>query len=171
MLSGRLLPRADPQKGRFRPYLKQAIRNFLVDERRRAARSVAADVRPDVLDGGWDAVVSGSSQSSPGPDTELLRAWARSLVAMAVTRLEAACEARGQQQHFQLFVRRYMQEDDRRPSWRDVGRAFGLDEKIARSRAETAAGHFRALLRELVASDAGAGADIDQEIQAVIAVL
>jgi RNA polymerase sigma-70 factor (ECF subfamily) len=174
VLSGRLLPRADPQKGRFRPYLKQAIRNFLVDERRRAGRSVGADVRPDVLEGGWDAIVpesSHASPASPGPDAELLRAWARSLVAMAVTRLEAACQARGQQQHFQLFVRRYMQEDDRRPSWRDVGSAFGLDEKIARSRAETAAGHFRALLRELVASDAGAGADIDQEIQAVIAVL
>ena len=35
VLSGRLLMRADPHKGRFRSYLKQAIRNFLVDEHRR----------------------------------------------------------------------------------------------------------------------------------------
>src|SRR5213593_1605013 len=85
VLSGRLLTRADRQKGSFRPYLKQAIRNFLIDEHRREARSVNPDIRPDALDDGWNAV---AAEPTPGPDAELLRAWARSLVAMAVERLE-----------------------------------------------------------------------------------
>ena len=168
MLSGRLLGRADPHKGRFRPYLKQAIRNFLVDEHRRDARSVNTDVRPDALEGGWDTI---ATESSPGPDAELLRAWARSLVAMAVARLETLCEEKGQRQHFELFVHRYMQDPDHPPPWREVGKAFELDEKTARSRAETAARHFRALLRNLIASDVGSGEDIDNELEAVIAVL
>ena len=168
ILSGRLLVRADPHKGRFRSYLKQAIRNFLTDQRRHDARTVNADVRPDVLEGGWDTI---ATEPSPGPDAELLRAWARSLVAMAVTRLEALCEEKGQRQHFELFVHRYVQDPDHPPSWREVGKAFELDEKTARSRAETAARHFRALLRNLIASDVGSEEDIDNELQAVIAVL
>jgi hypothetical protein len=168
VLAGRLLGRADPLKGPFRPYLKQAIRNFLVDEHRRDLRSVNPDVRPDAVEGGWDAI---ATESSPGPDADLLRAWARSLVAMAVTRLEALCEEKGQRQHFELFVHRYVKDPDRPPPWREVGRAFALDEKLARSRAETAARHFRALLRNLIASDVGSEEDIDQELQAVIAVL
>jgi DNA-directed RNA polymerase specialized sigma24 family protein len=168
ILSGRLLVRADPGRGRFRSFLKQAIRNFLIDEWRHDSRTVNAQVRPDALDGGWDSV---ATESLPGPDAELLRAWARSLVAMAVTRLEALCEEKGQRQHFELFVRRYVQDPDHPPSWREVGSAFALDEKTARSRAETAARHFRALLRNLIASDLGSEEDIDNELHAVIALL
>ena len=168
ILSGRLLMRADPHKGRFRSYLKQAIRNFLVDEHRRGGRSVNPEVRPDDLQEGWDSI---AIEPSAGPDAALLRAWARSLVAMAVTRLEALCEAKGQHQHFELFVHRYVQDPDHPPPWREVGKKFELDEKTARSRAETAARHFRALLRNLIASDVGSEEDIDSELQSVIAVL
>jgi DNA-directed RNA polymerase specialized sigma24 family protein len=34
VLTGRVLVHADRRKGHFRPYLKQTIRNFIVDERR-----------------------------------------------------------------------------------------------------------------------------------------
>ena len=168
VLSGPLLARADPKKGSFRPYLKRAIRNFIVDEHRRAMRTVNPDIRPDALDDGWDAVVS---ESSPGPDQALLREWARSLVAMALERLERACQSNDQTQHFQLFVHRYVTDAEHPPPWREVGEVFGLPEKIARSRAETAARRFRVLLRDLIASDIGAEGDIDQELHAVMAVL
>jgi len=168
VLSGRLFTRADPHKGKFRPYLKQSIRNFLVDEHRRHARSVQPEVRPDALAGGWNAIVP---EGSPGPDEELLREWARSLVAIAVGRLEAFCAEHEQAQHFELFARRYLRDPDHPPSWREIGRTFGLDEKIARSRAETAARRFRSILRDLVTSDIGSDADVDEELQAVIAVL
>ena len=168
VLSCRLFARADPQKGTFRPYLKQAIRNFLVDERRSAARSVTPDVWPDAVAGGWNDLVD---ESSGAPDGALLRAWAQSLVAMAVARLETHCRAYGQAQHFQLFARRYLTDRDQPPAWREVGEAFGLDEKTARGRAETAARHFRALRRQLVASDIGSEQAIDDELHAMIAVL
>jgi RNA polymerase sigma factor (sigma-70 family) len=168
VLSGRLLTRVDRGKGSFRPYLKQAIRNFLVDEYRRQARSVNPDIRPDAVDEGWNTIVT---DSSPGPDAELLRAWARSLVGMAVARLETICRENDQEQHFQLFTHRYLADPDHPPSWREVGAAFGLDEKIARSRAETAVRHFRVLLRNLVASDLGSEKGIDEELHAVISVL
>ena len=168
VLSGRLLAQADRERGHFRPYLKQAIRNFLVDEHRRQARMINPDVRPDTTEDGWNAILT---DSSPAPDQELLRAWARSLVTMALSRLERSCAEKNQAEHYQLFVRRYVADPDRPPSWHDVGEAFGLEEKLARSRAETAARQFRTLLRQLVASDIGTEREIDEELQAVMAVL
>src|SRR5688500_15472524 len=41
VLTGRLA-RADREKGPFRPYLKQAIRNFLIDEHRHQSRAMAS---------------------------------------------------------------------------------------------------------------------------------
>jgi RNA polymerase sigma factor (sigma-70 family) len=168
VLSGRLLAHADRGKGSFRPYLKQAIRNFLIDERRRAARTVTPHVRPDAVAGGWNDLID---QSSCAPDEALLRAWAQSLVAMAMARLETHCLANGQGQHFQIFAHRYLTDRQPPPAWREVGEAFGLDEKTARGRAETAARHFRALMRQLIASDLGSGQSIDDELHAMIAAL
>lgn len=168
VLSGRLLTRADRHKGQFRPYLKQAIRNFLVDERRRAARHERAEVRPDADEAGWQAV---AAEASSAPEEEMLRAWARSLIGIAMTKLRGVCDENGQGEHFELFARRYLTDADAPPSWRDLGARFGLDEKIARSRAETAARHFRILLRELIASDLGSNATVDQELRGVIALL
>jgi RNA polymerase sigma factor (sigma-70 family) len=168
VLSGRLLAHADSRKGSFRPYLKQAIRNFLVDERRRAARAVTPHVWPDAFAGGWNGLID---QSSCAPDAALLRAWAQSLVAIAMARLETRCLANGQAQHFQIFAHRYLSDRHPAPAWREVGEAFGLDEKTARGRAETAARHFRALMRQLVASDIGSEQAIDDELHAMMAVL
>jgi hypothetical protein len=117
---------------------------------------------------GWSAV---AIDASPSPDQEMLRAWAQSLVAIALSQLERVCNEKQQREHFEMFVRRYVVDPDHPPSWREVGEPFGLDEKTARNRAETAAKQFRSLLRELVASDIGAGEDIDDELQAVLAVL
>ena len=123
---------------------------------------------PAGLAGGCEVV---DPDSSPGADQALLREWGRSLVAMAIDRLERACQQNDQTQHFQLFVHRYLSDADHPPPWRQVGEAFGLDEKIARSRAETASRRFRALLRDLIASDIGSEEEIDDELHAVIAIL
>lgn len=168
VLSGKLLARADREQGRFRPYLKQAIRNFLIDEHRRQSRTTANEVPLDGVIGGWNAA---AVDGSPSPDEAMLRAWARALVAMALSRLERACEEKQQHEHFEMFVHRYIADPDHPPSWREVGAPFTLDEKIARSRTETAARHFRSLLRQLIASDLGAGEDVDQELQTVLSVL
>lgn len=167
VLSGRLLSHADPLRGSFRPYLKQAIRIFLVDEYRRRTRSLQSSEVPLDTTGGSPALAG----QSAGPDRERLRAWARSLVAIAVARVERIGHENGQDQHFQLFKRRYLSDADQPPSWRDVGEVVGLDETIARGRADTAVRHFRTELRDLVASDIGAGGSIDEELRAVIAIL
>ena len=168
VLSGTLLTRADRDKGRFRQYLKQSIRNFLIGEHRQHSRAQAAEVHPDGVMNGWNAV---AVDASPSPDDEMMRAWGQSLVAMALSQLERVCEEKHQREHFEMFMRRYVDDPDQPPSWREVGAPFGLDEKTARNRTDTVARQFRSLLRQLIASDIGAGEDIDHELQAVLAVL
>jgi DNA-directed RNA polymerase specialized sigma24 family protein len=168
ILGGRVLPKADRARGPFRPYLRQAIRNFLVDEYRREARLVRADVRPDAENDGWGVI---AIPDAAEPEREMLRAWAKRLVALAVGQTRQLCEARGLAAHFALFAQRYLAEGDP-PSWRDVGVAFGLDAKLARNRADTAARQFRAVLRHLVLQDVGGDASrIDEELRAVMALL
>jgi hypothetical protein len=131
-------------------------------------RAVNADVRPDVAEGGWDAI---AAEPSPGP-TPRCCAWARSLVAIAVTsRLETLCGERMSAPALRLVrPRDTCRIPIHPPSWRDVGRRSRSTKD--RSRAETAARHFRALLAQShIASDLGSEEDIDNELQAVIALL
>jgi RNA polymerase sigma factor (sigma-70 family) len=168
VLSGTLLARADHDKGRFRQYLKQAIRNFLIGEHRQQSRATAHEVHLDGVIDGWNAV---AVDASPSPDDEMMRAWAQSLVAMALSHIERVCDEKHQREHFEMFVRRYVDDPDHPPSWREVGASFGLDEKTARNRTETVARRFRSRLRQLMASDIGAGEDVDHELLAALAVL
>ena len=116
--------RADPHKGRFRSYLKQAIRNFLVDEHRRERRSVTPEVRPDALQEGWDSI---ATASSPGPDAALLRAWARSLVHGGTAR--DAFEDEVPSPHFDCSFT--VCAGSRSSARRASRKAFDLDEKTA----------------------------------------
>jgi DNA-directed RNA polymerase specialized sigma24 family protein len=172
VLSGRLLLRADRAKGSFRPYLKQAIRNFLIDEHRRLARrkeeSPESAVRLDSFKRGWEGL---ADETSHGPDTDLLRAWGQSIVRMAVARVEAISIEKGQQLHFQLFTRRFLGDSDELPGWKEVGATFNLDEKTARSRAETVVRCFRAVLWDLIATDIGSEKTFENELRNLIGIL
>jgi RNA polymerase sigma factor (sigma-70 family) len=170
--TGRILIGADRAKGRFRPYLKQALRNFITDSQRRQQReerlfaerehSVDSDRAVDDLDLAEDP--------SPGPDAAFHNAWVRALLNEAMDQVRATCEARGQQEHFKLFLGRYLTELDEPPSWRDLGTAFNLDEKTARSRADTVARHFRLVLRGILAEEVGVE-NIDEEIASLLVFL
>src|SRR5437867_1708575 len=172
VLSGRLLLHADRAKGSFRPYLKQAIRNFLIDEHRRLAHrkeeSSESTVRPDGFKRGWEGL---ADDASHGPDTDLLRAWGQSIVRMAVAKVEAISIEKGQQLHFQLFRHRFLSDSDEPPGWKEVGAMFSLDEKTARSRAETVVRCFRAVLWDLIATDIGSEKTFEHELRNLIGVL
>jgi DNA-directed RNA polymerase specialized sigma24 family protein len=169
VLSGRLIRAADPGRGSFRPYVKKALRNFVADDRRRRPLGGAPVVRPDDATQGWDAV---TDQTQPrSAETEYHNAWVRALLEVALEKVRETCMARGQQDHFQLFVRRYMNETGEEPSWRDLGQPFGLDEKAARNRTETVARHFRLVLRRILVEETGSAEEATAEVSALLELL
>jgi|SRR5215210_290795 len=172
LLTVQFLSQLDKNKGNFRPFLKQAIRNYLKDVGRREGRRGRlfreAGRSPDDSSAGLETTIP---DTSPLPDVAYHNAWVRSLLEDAVTRVREICEAKGQQEHFQLFVGRYLSETSPPPSWRELGARFGLDEKAARGRTETVASHFRHLLRETLIVETGSERMADEEIVTLLALM
>ena len=167
VVSGRLLSRVNRTKGSFRPYLKQALRNHVIDWRRKNERVRPLNMQPGAE--GYD--LGRIVDPSPTPDVAFHIAWVRTLLDAALTRVQKICEEKGQTEHLKLFVGRYLSELPAPPSWRELGTVFGLDKKVARSRAETVARRFRLVLREMLFAEVGSEQSADTEIAALLAFL
>ena len=171
ILTGRLPARADRSLGSFRPYQKQALRNYLKDVRRwetrqkRHASDPPGDPDPE---GNWEQQLA---DTRPEPDAAFHAAWVRALLDEAIDRVRSICAVRGQTEHFALFVGRNCSTTGHPPSWKTLGVTYGLNEKTARSRADTAAQHFGGVLRELLRRDVETEQDVDQEIATLLALM
>jgi DNA-directed RNA polymerase specialized sigma24 family protein len=165
--TGKLFKTFDRATGTFRVYLKQCLRNVLVDRFRREQRLALHHAEhPDTSPGGWDKVRGTST--TPDHDAAFLRGWTQSIVKMALQRVEAACRANDQEIHFRIFVGRHLANEEPPPSFNDLGRPYGLDGKTARSRATTVATQFRKVLRDLIAEEFGTDDKTDREIYAML---
>lgn len=169
VLTGRLLSRANRAAGGFRPYLKQAIRNFVIDDHRRRGRTHEWLQTDDRL-GAGPAEAPGHADDS-APDAVLIRQWATGMVRTALARVEALSKEKGQEVHFQLFARRFLGENEGLAAWKDVGAPFGLDEKTARSRAEVIVRRFRSVLWDLIVTDVGSERDFEAELRSLMRTL
>src|SRR5262249_14830161 len=126
-------------------------------------------VRPDDATQGWDAVRGGPQP--PSAEIEYHNAWVRALLEVALEKVRATCEARGQAQHFRLLAGRYLSCAGQPPSGRELGEPLGIDEKAARNRTETVARHFRLVLRQLLVDETGSVEAADAEVSALLAQL
>lgn len=169
VMQGQLPRQSDGTQGRFHERLKQAVRDFLVDERRlhlRTNRRVSEcglhSDRRVVL---WDGVMQ---TATPAQDSAFLRGWAQGIVQTALRQVAESFKQKGKQQHFRLFIRRFLAPVDEMPSWRSLGEPFDLDEKTARNRAETAARQVRAAIRQLIATERGSAETVDEEMRELI---
>jgi len=163
--SGRLLARVDRSRGSFRPYLKQALRNYVASKKR---RRIPEQVYPDAQESGWEQL---DLRAEGSPEAAFHRAWVQKLLAEALAGVRQLCEEKNQQEHYALFEARYLSPASAPPSWRELGQKFGLDEKAARSRAETVARHFRVVLREMLVAETGSEAAADEEVSTLLAFL
>ena len=102
LLEGSPLERADPERGRFRAYLVGAFEHFLSHERERAAALKRGGGRaPLALDDPEAEARYGTvDQGAATPERLFDRAWARTLLARVVARLEAEQEERGRGEVF-----------------------------------------------------------------------
>ncbi len=170
--AGDVVVGADRERGRFRHYLKRSLSNFWKDELRfrgRQKRKADEEVRPDAWSGdGWDRL---ELEGPDSPEAAFHNAWVRSLLDEALRRVRVICAGKKQTEHYELFVGMYLCADSEPPSWRELGAAYGLTEKAARSKTETVARHFRVVLREILRDEIGSDESVDEEIAALLALL
>jgi RNA polymerase sigma factor (sigma-70 family) len=167
-----LLERADAEKGPFRNYLKKILRNLVIDHHRRNRKEALERDPGQARAEPWEAPELAEFSDA---DAAFHHAWVKLTLAEALTRVRALCLERNQDVHLALFETRYLCQDERPPSWEELGARYGMDQKTARERAETVARHFRIVLRRMLRNEItfhhGArvtdGA-IDEEIQALL---
>jgi len=168
ILSRRLLRAAKPELGSFRHFLKQSLRNYTRDVFRKAQRTTAREVHIEAeeysvdlaADDVWDEV-----------DAAFHEAWVRSLLQRAMDEVTARCQEKGQGAHLDLFVSRYMDSAESVPSWTELGERYGIDQRKARSRAETVARQLRGIILNILAEDAGSEKAAEVELDALVALL
>lgn len=93
-----LIRAADPDRGRFRTFLKAALRNFLIDHRRRAD--------PSPRDGGPITglpLAAFEPSEADDPSHAFDRQWATTVLTDSLDRLEADCLGCGQGAHWAIF--------------------------------------------------------------------
>jgi hypothetical protein len=158
--AGKLVAKVDPQIGRFRDYLKQALRNFFATAAQRIKKEKERFIHPDDAPGEWERIPSVMTDAA---DRAFDEAWVEAFERSAEAQLEAHCAARKQAQHFKLFKAFYLDDPDDPPSWKELGARFGLDEVTARNRADTAQLQFARIVREMVVGDTGSEVAVQRE--------
>ncbi len=93
ILQRNILMRADPGIGRFRSFLCVCLKNYSISAHRKQARRTAA--------ANLDQIVEPATAATP--DTDFDRLWARRVIAESLDRMQARCEAEGEQKLWQLF--------------------------------------------------------------------
>jgi RNA polymerase sigma factor (sigma-70 family) len=142
-----------PEHGRFRSFLLVSVRNFLLNERdRERAQRRGGGRRPVELDG-VDAEHRYSLEpvESSTPETLFERAWAESVLARALERLEAeVAETDGRERFEQLKA--HLTGDETGTPYRDLARAWGVGETAVRAAVHRLRKRFGRILRDEVAA-------------------
>jgi RNA polymerase sigma-70 factor (ECF subfamily) len=142
-----------PEHGRFRSFLLVSVRNFLLNERdRERAQRRGGGRRPVELDG-LDAEHRYSLEpvESSTPETLFERAWAESVLARALERLEAeVAETDGQARLEPLKA--HLTGDGAATPYGDLARAWGVGEPAVRAAVHRLRKRFGRILRDEVAA-------------------
>lgn len=158
----RVVAQADPARGRFRVYLRVALRNYARDQVR--ARHGRDGRRREVL---LDALQDGESHWSTA-EAAFDRQWATAAVERAWDATREACEADGHALHLALFDARVVGPTVRNletPSVDALGREYGLAPTQVSSMIFSVKRKFRRALMGVVSETLENANDVEQEIQ------
>lgn len=173
-----LVGRADPTRGRFRAFLKQALRNFLIDQHRlgKAHKGGKAALRPgtpeqvslssDVLSTAAEATPAVKDDSLDGGTFD--REWAAALLEHTLDRLESACRAEGMEAHWTAFNINVLGPTLRRTSPMPLDQLAKLIDAAGPDQAsnmlQTVKRRFRRTLRDVVSETVGDPSQVDDEL-------
>jgi DNA-directed RNA polymerase specialized sigma24 family protein len=165
LLERRDLAGADPDRGRFRSFLRSACANFLAHHRdRERALKRGGGLRLISID-----LPAAEGRYGREPAHELTaerlfeRRWSLDLLGHVLSRLEAEAVRSGKVELF-TRLRPMLEGDDRAESYSDVGTAVGLSEGAVKVAAHRLRARFREVLREEVGRTVADPADVDAEL-------
>lgn len=149
------LARVRPDRGRFRSYLRRALKSFLIDAKRAAGaqrRRVPAG-RLDLTDEELAAI--GPASPAEPPDRAFAREWLHGVLEEAIEELRVALGRKGRETAFAVFHCYCLEGSE--VTYAEVGRRLGLGETEVRHALEEARVLLRALVRRRVPDSEVAG--------------
>lgn len=169
--------RAAPEHGKFRSFLLGAVKHFLCDMRDRSGRlkrggrveHVALDApQGDDAEAGPHAGIE--DVSTPPPDVEFDRQWALHVLERALESLERAFAEDGKAPHFQA-LKPWLVSSKISDEEAAAATKLGLQDGALRVAVHRLRQRFREQLRREVAQTLAVGADVDLEMQHLLAAL
>ena len=176
VLEGKLLQRANPNRGRFRSLLLKALQDFLIDD---SIKKRALKRGGDLQFVPWDEWMAetpshfsfANSDTESWPAAKLYDArWAATAVERALRLLGEECESRGGRRVFDVLCDyRGAERDD--VSYRDLARTLGIPQAAVKRLLHQLRVRYRSLLREEVAQTVEKSGDVDEELRYLCAAL
>jgi RNA polymerase sigma factor (sigma-70 family) len=121
--------RFDPERARFRTYLRTCVDGF-VSKQHAAARAQKRGGAALHLSLDFGSAEGELTLAPPAADLDLEeyfhREWMRGLFEQAVSRLRERCDRTGRQAAFAVFERYDLERGDDAPTYADLGRDLGL---------------------------------------------
>lgn len=160
LLGSRLLDKADPQRGRFRAFLKTALANFATERwRKEQARKRGGCVELTTFDASGEPV----DTSARTPDQALDDAWRRELLESSQRELQQELEREGRQVRWQLFRDYYLADGDE-PDHATLAARFGVSRVDVSNWLDHAKKRYRAILRTRVADTVSDEVTLQEEL-------
>lgn len=141
VLESDFLARADRERGRFRAFVKIAVKRFLIDEARRRASAKRGGGR-------LRALAEEPPAASEPPAEALDRAWRAQLIEGALSSLEDGYRCEGREAVFAVFRAWYV--DDAPTNHALLAMRHGVPQTTISNWLRHAKGRFREVLRQRV---------------------
>lgn len=164
LVERRIWKRADHARGRFRTFLLSILNHLMMQgERNKHRQKRGGGAKPESL----DALQEQGQEIANGemPESDLFdREWAFTLVANAVTAIEAEFGERGQQREFD-WLRRFLPGAEPPPAYELSARELGLSLPALKAAVHRLRLRFREVLRAAVARTVSAPHEVDDELR------
>jgi len=164
----------DPDRGRFRTFLRTCLDRFVLNEAKAERRLKRGGGRlPLSLDfAGLEQELAEVSAASPEtPDGYFDREWIKALYGASVEALQKDLEARDKAVYFRVFERYVLSEDpDDKPSYASIASELGLSVTDVTNYLAYARREFRRVVLERVRQLTATEEEFQEEVRAVLGV-
>lgn len=172
VLGRHLIERADPSKGRFRAFLLHALKQYVIDTRRRQSAQANIPAGKLVSLEIVDLPVLPQTVSQWGPDECFTYAWKSAILDQTLAAVREDCFRAGQETHWHVFrdhLLRPTLEGREPPALRELCQHYSLaSEKTASNMVITVKRRFQRLLRKHLRSTVSSDAEADEELRDIL---
>jgi RNA polymerase sigma-70 factor (ECF subfamily) len=159
----------DPEKGKFRSWLRKSMKNFLANEWAASRALKRGGSRPPISIDAIDAENHYALESADhGPDKLFDRAWALKLLDTVLARLREKYSAKEKKELFKALEPTLVGE---KPPYAEIAKQLKTTEDAVKQAVKRLREDYRKVLRAEIAQTVGSPEEVEEELRDLRAVL